>query len=211
ASKLTVLAGPRGVGKSSVRRAAVVRRLREVAPDADVDVVHEWSGDATIPSPAGEAFLILDQLEEYFLYHDHEPLLEQLAPLVADSGVHVLLALREDSLARLDAFQAQIPSVLANRLRLEHLDELAARAAIVGPLDTWNAAVADDDDRMGIETALVAAILAQVASAPGRIEAPYLQLVLERVWDEEREVGSDRLRVATLERLGGAQAIVSAH
>ena len=44
-----------------------------------------------------------------------------------------------------------------------------------------------------------------------RVEAPYLQLVMERVWDEEREAGSKRLRAATLDRLGGAEAIVRAH
>ena len=45
----------------------------------------------------------------------------------------------------------------------------------------------------------------------GRIEAPYLQLVLERIWEEEREAGSSLLRAATLARLGGAEAIVRTH
>ncbi len=44
-----------------------------------------------------------------------------------------------------------------------------------------------------------------------RIEAPYLQLVMQRLWEEERASGSDVLRVATLERLGGAQHIVEEH
>jgi WD40 repeat protein len=210
ASKLTVLYGPSGVGKSSILRAAVARRLRDLAPGAEVTLIDAWSGEPSLPTPGGEAFLILDQLEEYFLYHDETPLLGQLAALLELPRVHVLLALREDALARLDAFQARIPTVLENRVRLEHLDVPAARAAIVGPLDSWNA-VAPPDDRMGIETALVDAVVAQVASAPGRIEAPYLQLVLERVWEEERAGGSAVLRADTLQRLGGAETIVSAH
>ena len=48
-------------------------------------------------------------------------------------------------------------------------------------------------------------------SSSGRIEAAYLQLVLERIWDEERADGSDRLRAETLVALGGAQSIVQAH
>ena len=44
-----------------------------------------------------------------------------------------------------------------------------------------------------------------------RIEAPYLQLVLERLWQVERERGSSVLRLATLRELGGAESIVRAH
>jgi WD40 repeat protein len=210
AAKLTVLYGPSGVGKSSILRAAVARRLREEAPDADVVVLDAWALDPTLPDPDGEAFLILDQFEEYFLYHEARPLQEALPALLERPSVHVLLALREDTLARLDAFQAQIPSVFANRLRLDHLDPSAARAAIVGPLDRWNAG-APPDDHMGIESALVDEVLRQVESTPGRIEAPYLQLVMERVWDAERDSRSHVLRVETLRRLGGTEAIVSAN
>src|SRR5262249_60223353 len=45
---------------------------------------------------------------------------------------------------------------------------------------------------------------------PG-IAAPYLQLVMQRVWEVEREAGSDRLREETLQRLGGAQHVVAEH
>ena len=44
-----------------------------------------------------------------------------------------------------------------------------------------------------------------------RIEAPYLQLVMERIWEAEREEKSNTLRAATLEQLGGAAQIVAAH
>jgi WD40 repeat protein len=210
ASKLTVLYGPSGVGKSSILRASVARRLREVAPDAEVTIVDEWSASADLPAPLVESFVILDQFEEYFLYHDEGPLLDRLPVLLGRPGVHVLLALREDQLSRLDAFQARIPYVFSNRLRLDHLDLLSARAAIVGPLDRWNEIV-EAGARVGVETAFVDAVLEQVDSGDGTVEAPYLQLVLERVWEEERESGSQVLRLETLERLGGARSIVSAH
>jgi hypothetical protein len=217
AAKLTVLYGPSGVGKSSVLRAAVARRLRELAPEAEVSVLADWAAEPSLPWPNDEAFVILDQFEEYFLYHDEEPLLDQLLPLLAQPRVHVLIALREDTLARLDAFQTRVPNVFANRLRLDHLDAASARGAIVGPLDTWNAIV-PEAERVGIETELVDAVLREVAApepsgvqGAGRIEAPYLQLIMERVWEEERAAGSAVLRAETLRRLGGARAIVSSH
>ena len=96
------------------------------------------------------------------------------------------------------------------------------------PLEEYEGRVAADE-RMEIEPQLVEAILDQVrvgnvqlgqtgagvidgASArESRIEAPYLQLVLTRLWDEESAAGSRVLRLETLERLGGAERIVPAH
>ena len=215
ASRLTVLYGPSGVGKSSVLQAAVVRRLRADAPGAEIAVLDEWTGEPGLPDPAGEAFLVLDQFEEYFLYHDEGLLLDALPELLARPRVHVLISLREDALAQLDAFQARIPAVLANRLRLEHLDRAAARSAILGPLARWNELTAE---AVEIDPELLDAVLDQVAVQEGaaspdrdRIEAPYLQLVLERIWDTERHEGSSRLRLATLVGLGGARAIVRDH
>ena len=52
---------------------------------------------------------------------------------------------------------------------------------------------------------------AEDAEDGGRIEAPYLQLVLERMWNVERERGSTRLRLTTLRELGGATRIVVEH
>ena len=49
------------------------------------------------------------------------------------------------------------------------------------------------------------------AAADQRIEAPFLQLVLTRLWDEERRQGSHRLRHATYTALGGAKNIVRTH
>src|SRR5262249_39277403 len=95
ASSLTVLYGPSRVGRRPILRAAVPRRLRERAPDADVVVLDEWAIDPQLPEPIRETFLILDQLEEYFLYHPNGPLHERLPALLADPRIHVLVAVRE--------------------------------------------------------------------------------------------------------------------
>lgn len=255
ASRLTVVYGPSGVGKSSLVRAGVARRVRELGvrraasrgPDLVCVVFGSWSGEdplrelaATIgetvrplvsptaldPPPGsrlddvvehwselldGDICLVLDQVEESFVYADVR-LLEELPPVVTRRGLraNVLLSVREDELARLGALKDRIPGVFANVRRLERLDRDAARAAILGPLARWNDL--DPSAALDIEPELVDQVLADAASPDGsRIEAPYLQLLMERVWQEESARGSRILRASTLAELGGADAIVRGH
>ena len=251
ASRLTVLYGPTGVGKSSLLRAAVARSLRDL-PEAPLVVVFDrWGGDPTEELAAAVAaalgngsagglhetveraqqsrdvYLILDQAEEYFVYHEGEdPFDEVLARLVAEPlRANVLLSLREDSLAKLDRFKPRIPAVYANSLRLDRLDRSAGRAAIVGPVGRWNEL---ESDEVKVEPALVEAVLDGVGAGqieqaagglgtvegngrPSTVEAPYLQLVMQRLWDVERAVGSTTLRAETLGGLGGARQVVADH
>jgi WD40 repeat protein len=264
AARLTVLYGPSGVGKTSLLRAGVARRLR--GEGAAVAVVASWSGDPVggllsavdrevrrvapdVDSPppgsvaeilsgwtrrlGADLYLILDQFEEYFLYHGDEAGAGPLAPLadaIREPGarVHVVLSVREDALAQLDAFKSQLPGLFGNSLRLDRLERGAATRAIRGPLERYNEHV-PPDHAVEIEDELVDQILDSVEagrirlgdaglgaageglSERGRIEAPYLQLVLERLWEVETERGSKRLQLQTLRDLGGASRIVEDH
>jgi WD40 repeat protein len=245
ASRLTVLYGPSGVGKTSLLRAAVAHSLRS-AHDASVVVFSSWAGDpraglgeaidaatglessGTLSQrlrAAGETYVILDQFEEYFLYHEQGPFADELADAIADPGLRAsfLLGLREDALAKLDAFKGKIPNLFANYLRLDHLDREGARAAILGPVERYNELTGEN---VRVEPELVDAVLNEVAAGrvdvgragrggveadSDRVEAPYLQLVLERLWEAERERGSSVLHLSTLGELGGAEAVVRAH
>jgi WD40 repeat protein len=276
ASRLTVLYGETGVGKSSVLQAGVAHHLRALAhenleqngrPELAVVVFDSWQDDPVLALERavekaarealgrsvelprartsladrmqdwtalldGQLYLLLDQTEEYFLYHrgEHsgESFAGQLPQLVGRGGlrVNVLLALREDALARLDVFKARIPSLFGNYLRLDHLDRAAARRAVLGPIEQYNRLVAPES-RVEIEPALVESLLDEIAAGKvelgqgkgavetgeteERIETPYLQLVMQRLWETEHDDGSRVLRLTTFRDLGGAEQILRAH
>ena len=238
AFRLTVLYGPSGVGKSSILRAGVARELRR-EEGLPVAVFSSWSGDPVegiihevarvvgVEPPPGrladalgtialrtgrEVYLVLDQTEEYFVYHEAGAadggFAEQFPELVGrgDIPVNVLLAIREDALAALDRFKPGLPTLFGNCVRLGPLDDHGARAAITGPLDEYSRLVGSDE-AVSIEPELVDAVLGDVSGS----EASYLQLVMERLWDEERSAGSRTLRLSTFERLGGWDEIARTH
>ena len=182
----------------------------------------------------GELLVILDQFEEYFLYHGKEDGAESFAsqlPKIINSpelNVNVLISIRDDGLAKLDRFQGRIPTLFDNRLGIDHLDRSSARAAITQPIEQFNRLYAAGRQRITIEPDLVEAVLDQVKtgevtvgeagrgvikvdSAQAQIETPYLQLVMNRLWDEDVRKDSHTLRLKTLETLGGAQRIVRTH
>ena len=282
ASRLTVMYGASGAGKTSLLRAGVAHELLERSrenvaeygsPEFVVVYFNRWSDDPLTAltqrihesarpfasrevgeppiGPIGlaetvhwwsttldaDVLIILDQFEEYFLYHPddngNDSFAVEFSRAVnrADIRVSFLITIREDALARLDRFKGRCPGLLDNYLRTRHLDVAAARAAIEKPLVAYNELISPPTP-FTAEPALVQMVLDQVqigrvvpratgrgvveqeaspARANDRIETPYLQLVLTRLWLEEIAAGSFTLRAETLRRLGGAQEIVHAH
>ena len=182
--------------------------------------------------------VILDQFEEYFVYRSRElrnrSFADELADCVRRVGLRAnfLIAIREDAYSGLgDMFKGRISNVYGNYFHLEHLTREAAREVIEKPIAAFNA-LHSEEPPVEIEPDLVEAVLGQLRPdqfAPdqggvGRladgngtgdhsdeVAAPYLQLVMKRLWDTEREQRSRKLRVQTLEELGGAQTIVRTH
>jgi CHASE2 domain-containing sensor protein len=268
ASRLTVLYGPSGVGKSSFLRAGLLHRMRGMtasepsdlgAPGTVVVLLDEWLGDPAaelwrlvhraLPSGDGDSreelgdrslhdaldalsraqnlefLIVLDQFEEYLAGHPPEAgdrFGEELPRLVADRDlpVRLLVALRDDALAGLDRFKGRLPELFDNYLRLDRLGPKAAREAIEGPIERWNS---DAPEPVELEDGLVDEVLRQLtagevalapAAAPSddaRIEPAHLQLVMARLWTAETAAHSTTLRLATLDRLGGAATVVRTH
>ncbi|MEA2204789.1 MAG: hypothetical protein QOE77_1565 [Blastocatellia bacterium] len=180
--------------------------------------------------------IIFDQFEEYFLYHPPSPTADAFEAAFAravnrrDVHVNFLLSLREDGVSKLDRFQGRIPSLLNNLLRLEHLDRAAAAEAITKPLEEFNRELAGGQTAMSIEPGLVEAVLddltaarvapeqqgqGQVDQSWGEvtmpIETPFLQVVLTRLWEQEKENSSSVLRLKTYDAMGRALNIARTH
>ncbi|MBI4671153.1 MAG: ATP-binding protein [Chloroflexi bacterium] len=192
----------------------------------------------------GDLLILLDQFEDYFLYHPSEDgpgtFAYEFPRIVTDARARVnfVISIREDALAKLDRFEGRIPTLFDNYIRIDHLDRDAARDAIVKPIEQYNKSVGAPDAQVSIEPGLVDAVLDQVktgrvslaetgigavrdldsanghGNAEDRIETPFLQLVMTRLWEEETGPGAARpytLRLETLKRLGGAERIVRTH
>jgi len=178
-----------------------------------------------------DLLIILDQFEEYFLYYPEEEGCNfdvEFPRAVNDQGLRVnfLIAIREDALAKLDRFKGRIPKLFENYLRLEYLDLESGRNAIIKPIEQFNKKH-NPTVPIEIEVALTEAVLSQVVTgklvvgetgrggtaqeSKGQIETPYLQLVMNRLWEVERGKKSTILTANTLNHLGGAQKIVSNH
>lgn len=297
ASRLTLLYGASGVGKSSVIRAGVQRDFRVQAeqalasgrhPQALVIIFTGWRddpisgladcfsgaireilGDAAPDPPPGdlpldellfqwvrrlderalevagpsefgdpvrtELLVVLDQFEQYFVYHPDEDgpgtFAVEFPRAVNREGLRAnfLISLREDAYTMLDRFEGRITNLFASNFRLEHLDKKAATAAIVKPVEKYNELLAPGEPEYSVEPELVEAVIKDVRAgkivfgqAGGgvvehgepeqtRVETPFLQLVMSRLWAEEKEHGSRVLRYETLRRLGGAERIVRRH
>ena len=259
ASPLTILYGPSGVGKSSALRAGAVHQLSQ-RTDLTIIYNSDWKEDplerlktmlASLPNlvPAPDKnlpftefltecttrlghrlMIVLDQFEEYFLYHPEEDeftIQFSRAVMQTVAPVSFLISIREDGLAKLDRFEGRIPILFDNYLRLEHLDDAAARSAIEKPIEKYNELYLEGKPAIHIEAGLVEEVLKQLKSgqvslqqtghgaieqdASRMIETPYLQLVMERLWNQEIKLQSNLLRLTTLKSLGGAGKIVKTH
>ena len=272
ASRLTILYGPSGVGKSSLLRAGAIHRLRRTPPGAApvaVAYVGTWGEDpaqAVLSAVAEEAgrlaggpppdppppglpldealaawqgligarlLVILDQFEEYCLYHppDTHAFDHDLPQAIErrDLALRFVIGVREDSLAVLDRYKGRVSALFSNRIRLENLSREAGLAAITGPVEHYNATAAEP---VAIEAGLAEAVLDDIApgqvalatqgrgtaggrssgaGAGGVVETPYLQLVMLTLWERELQAGSRTLRLETLRAMGGATQVVRGH
>jgi WD40 repeat protein len=197
---------------SLARPALSVELLQEVSRRLDADI-----------------YLLLDQFEELALYQTGPAgaaFDTELGRIVGAQGlrVSVLLGVRDDALATLDRLEAHVPGLFDNLLRLGHLNRNGGREAIEQPLVRYNREL-PQDGTVTIEPGLVEDLLDQLqagavlVSDAGAgtvtrsewIEAPFLQLVMTRLWAAEPERPSRVLRRATLSELGGVAQIVRTH
>ena len=157
-------------------------------------------------SDTGMLLVVLDQFEEYFQYHPDEGNEErltgfaaELARIVNDPSLPVTSFSRSartpgrSSTSSRGISPRYSPTTSASTTSTS----TAAREAIEGPIEAWNRSLPEGEQPFEIEPALVDAVSppprrrpdahrlgeSPDAEASGdRVEAPFLQLVLDRLW-----------------------------
>ena len=154
-------------------------------------------------------YFIFDQFEEYFLYHQNKEIDNkqsfdyQLIQLCNNKSlnVNIIVSIRSDGLDLLDRYKGEIPILFDHLLRLEKLDRENAELAIREPLEVF--ASRQDGQAVAISEALVEEMLTTIdadrvarkqggtsdslqpsAENSGRYEAPLLQLLMTKLWNE---------------------------
>ena len=121
----------------------------------------------------GDLLLILDQFEEYFLYHPGtapDQFTMQFAQAANHTGIpaNFLISLRDDAVSRLDRFKPLIPNLFSNYLRLHHLSGDDARDTILKPVEAYNLLPEDRKSAPGtftVEPDRVAMVIDQAHTA----------------------------------------------
>jgi conflict system STAND superfamily ATPase len=204
----------------------VLSHLRDagLAPGADAEglpaflaaLPHELGPDGQ-PRPR---VLVIDQAEELFTTHperwaDREGLVDQLVEaLEADPLLRVVLAVREDHVAHLDALAGRLLGGPRPRFRLEPLGREAALRAITGP-----AAAAGRPFAPGVAERLADDLLAVRVEAPGRgsvevagehVEPVQLQVTCRELW-AGLPAGAAEVTAEHLSRFGDVDEVLGAY
>jgi hypothetical protein len=255
ACRLTIVYGTSGVGKSSILRAGVVKRIREHELSVPV-LVKEWKGSAlesidraldelgldrrseetleqrlrrTVATLQRFIMIILDQFEDVVSndrWTDSAAMAELFDAIAAlslrDGGVSFVVAIRADALADIDGLLRRVEGELTpESYRVEPMNKDGAGRAIREPVARYNE---DHHASVTVEAELVDEVLAGVAepalASPISVtrrsaesaDLPFLQIVMQRIWESERlPPPSDTLRAKTLHDLGGTETIMREH
>lgn len=155
--------------------------------------------------------LVLDQFDELLNFHAGHlaPVRKELGALVRAAGVdaRVLIALRQEFLAALEPFRADILNLFSSTYLLGPLDAAGMREAIERPVKQFGAT---------FEPALTDTLIADLGGGSQKggdvsVELPMLQIVCARLWDATQRQGQQLVTRQLYQRLGGARKILEAY
>jgi|GEM_PF-1511586 len=166
--------------------------------------------------------IILDQFEEFFLYHKHskgfKDFILQFSSAVSDPScpVAVVISMREDFAMELNHFKSRLPTLLfENFYRLERLTIENAKDAVIQPVEHIG---------YRYETGFVDELLSNLTirevigghSKPlpelvETIEPPYLQIVCSQLWDLDKNNPDKLLTRKTYRDHGRASGLLKSY
>ncbi|GAA1560134.1 hypothetical protein GCM10009678_48870 [Actinomadura kijaniata] len=199
-SPLTVVLGGSGSGKSSLLGAGLLSGLTADAPDAVLITPGAHPAgrlrDAQVPTPG---VMVIDQFEEVFTLCSDEDeragFLDTLAGLVTGAQTSLVIGVRTDFHGRCAEHPGLAP-LLRDAVRLT-----------VGPVSEaeLGAIVGEPAARvgLGVETDLVAAVVAEAAQQVGAL--PFVAHALRETWSRQRD---GTLRLADYQAAGGVTGMV---
>jgi hypothetical protein len=220
-----LVAGPSGLGKSSLLAAGLMPRLKEsgarcpapfrpgpeplrrlaaaldLQPAAVEQLARRPALAAAFALRLPRLVLLIDQLEEAFTLaaeSERTVFFEALRALLESRACQLVLGLRDDHLGAVGATLTS--RILTGAVLLEPLSREKLAQAILQPLRRVGASVDDP--------ALVDRLVADVSRSP--VALPLLQFVCQLLWDV-RDRRAATIRLADYEALGGASGALAAH
>jgi hypothetical protein len=151
--------------------------------------------------PGQLPLLVIDQLEEVLTldptdWSAKERFFRELGAAVADEGLWVLLAMREDYMGGLDRYLRFVPGHLRARYRLDFLTHKEALAAIQKPAKAQDVTVTNAAAWALVEKLARTKVQSpqkQIESKPTPYVEPFqLQVVCRRLWKDVRKEGDFR-------------------
>jgi WD40 repeat protein/energy-coupling factor transporter ATP-binding protein EcfA2 len=226
--KLLLVYGKSGTGKSSIINCGLISRI----PQEDIYPVNIRCGNrayenfiseikkyskANLVNPldiledifyeqSKPVALIFDQFEEIFILSDEEER-EKLARdlneiLKSRLKINIILIIREEYFANLTEFEAFIPGLYGNRLRIERMSKSSAKDAIIKPCLTCN---------VGIEDGLADQVIGQLVWQSEGLELTWLQILMDKLYRTatERDPENPVIKQEDLTRFGRIGNVLS--
>ena len=128
-------------------------------------------------------YLIFDQLEELLILGqeaEQKTFIATVKELLQDTDLdaHIIFILREEFLARLYAFEKEIPTLFDRRLRVEPMSDGKLREVIQRSTRQFNIQLEDPEKN-------AQQIIASLSAGKSGISLPYLQVYLDMLWRED--------------------------
>lgn len=151
-------------------------------------------------------FLVFDQFEELFIFGDKEEWASFVANVreVLDSEVQVrfVFIIRGEYLEFLTEFEAVLPEIFSNRIRIEKMTRANAVSCITGPCSSSN---------IEVEEHFPENLLTKLSPNKTEIELTYLQVFLDRILKKAKDQANGRIAFSNklLNELGNVGDVLS--